>query len=65
MSGAGPDALGGGVWLARDGSDIARPDDPQRELARSATIEARSLRLDAAGRVLTWRQNGELHRIDL
>ena len=53
------------VWLARDGSDIARPDDPQRELARSATIEARSLRLDAAGRVLTWRQNGELHRIDL
>jgi hypothetical protein len=53
------------VWLAPEGSDIARPQEPPRELARSATIEARSLRLDASGRVLTWRENGELHRINL
>lgn len=53
------------VWLAPDGSDVARPDNPPRELARSGTIEARSLRLDASGRVLTWRENGELHRINL
>jgi len=53
------------VWLAADGSDIARPGDRPRELARSGTIEARSLRLDASGRVLTWRENGELRRINL
>jgi hypothetical protein len=53
------------VWLAADGTSLARSNDAPRELARGWSIEAGSLRVDAAGRVLTWRQNRQLHRIEM
>jgi hypothetical protein len=53
------------VWLATDGTSTARPNNPPTELARGHTIEARSLRVDASGGVLTWRQNGRLHRVEV
>ena len=54
------------VWLATDGTSTTRPNNsPPKELARGHTIEARSLRVDASGSVLTWRQNGRLHRVQL
>lgn len=53
------------VWLAPDGTGMTQPFDAPRELARSWKIKARSLRLDPSGHMLTWREDGQLRRVDI
>lgn len=57
------DVCGGGprsVWVSPPGTDLATPaSGAPRELARGSQIASRSLRLDATGTTLTWRQDGQ------